>query len=306
MRIDPRRLAILGAVADAGGVLAAAGVLHLTPSAVSQQISRLEAETGVILLDRSRLGGRRAAGLTPAGRMLATHAARLAETMAGAERDLATLTGQVTGPVTVGGVQTVVRHLLAPVAATIAGTIPTLRMRIRQIERRPGSAALQGGGLDLLLVETGPGEPVPSAPGLHAFRLLDDPYQIVYPSVWAPVAGVEALLTRPWVDGQAGSATRVVLDRIAAAHAVTLDRQHECVEFPAALALVAAGLAATVVPALALPADEPVEVLTAATTATRHIDLIHRRGRRGLTPAAELVVSALRSHADRLAAAGRG
>jgi len=61
MQIDPRRLAVLGAVANAGGVLAAATVLHLTPSAVSQHIARLEADTGVVLLDRSRLGGRRAA-----------------------------------------------------------------------------------------------------------------------------------------------------------------------------------------------------------------------------------------------------
>ena len=43
MQIDPRRLAVLRAVADAGGVLAAASVLHLTPSAVSQHIARLEA-----------------------------------------------------------------------------------------------------------------------------------------------------------------------------------------------------------------------------------------------------------------------
>jgi len=74
MQIDPRRLAVLGAVANAGGILAAATVLRVTPSAISQHVARLEAETGVTLLDRSRLGGRRAAGLTPAGQLLATHA----------------------------------------------------------------------------------------------------------------------------------------------------------------------------------------------------------------------------------------
>src|SRR5688572_26730362 len=99
MRIDPRRLVVLRAVADAGGVLAAASVLHLTPSAVSQHIARLEAETGVTLLDRSRLGGRRSVGLTTAGRLLARHAARLTDVLAAAEHDLAALTGQVSGPV---------------------------------------------------------------------------------------------------------------------------------------------------------------------------------------------------------------
>ncbi|MEK8226677.1 LysR family transcriptional regulator [Oerskovia sp. M15] len=40
----------------AGGVLAAADVLHLTPSAVSQQIARLEAEEGIQVLDRGPRG----------------------------------------------------------------------------------------------------------------------------------------------------------------------------------------------------------------------------------------------------------
>src|SRR2546430_10746504 len=114
MQIDPRRLAVLGAVANAGGVLAAATVLHLTPSAVSQHIARLEAETGVTLLDRSRLGGRRSAGLTPAGRLLAAHAGRLAETLAAAERDLATLTRQGSGPGSVGALPTAIPHSVAP------------------------------------------------------------------------------------------------------------------------------------------------------------------------------------------------
>jgi DNA-binding transcriptional LysR family regulator len=159
MQIDPRRLAVLGAVANAGGVLAAATVLHLTPSAVSQHIARLEAETGVLLLDRSRLGGRRAAGLTPAGRLLAAYAERLAETLATAERDLAALTGQVTGPVSVGAFPTAIRHLVAPAATAVAATNPNIEVRIRQIEPEPGLAALQAGGLDLLIVEADPADP---------------------------------------------------------------------------------------------------------------------------------------------------
>lgn len=46
MRIDPRRLRFLLAISREGGVLAAADELGVTPSAVSQQLARLEAETG--------------------------------------------------------------------------------------------------------------------------------------------------------------------------------------------------------------------------------------------------------------------
>ncbi|MEJ3748429.1 LysR family transcriptional regulator [Actinomycetes bacterium KLBMP 9797] len=295
MRIDPRRLAVLRAVADAGGVLAAAAALHLTPSAVSQHIARLEAETGVTLLDRSRLGGRRSAGLTPAGRLLAGHAGRLAEVLAAAERDLAALTGTVTGPVAVGAFPTVIRHVVAPAAAVVARTNPGVRVHIRQIEAEPGRPVLRSGELDLLIIEQDAAAPEPAPPGLRAIRLFDDPYRIAVPAAWGPVAGVEALLGRPWVDSPRGSAVRLILDRLAARHDVTLDRPHECLEFPAALAVVAAGLAAAVVPALALPTEQPGIQVLAVPIGARRLDLEYRRGRHEPSPAAQLVADAIRA-----------
>ncbi|MGN9906948.1 LysR family transcriptional regulator [Phytohabitans sp. LJ34] len=296
MPIDPRRLAVLRAVADAGGVLAAASALHLTPSAVSQHIARLEAETGVTLLDRSRLGGRRSAGLTTAGRLLAGHAGRLSEVLAAAERDLAALTGQVSGPVTVGAIPTAVRHLVAPAAAAVATTAPGVQVRVRQLE--PGREAVRAGELDLFV---GEGDTGTGPAGLRVTRLVDEPYRVVVPAAWGPLAGLDAVLGRPWVDGPPGSAMRRALDRLAARHDAVLDRPHECLEFPAVLAIVAAGLAAGVVPALALPADQPgVRVLPATAAGTRRLELVHRRGRYEPSPAAQLVVDALRSVAATL------
>jgi DNA-binding transcriptional LysR family regulator len=46
MHVDARRLAVLLAVHRSGGILAAADELRLSASAVSQQVARLEAETG--------------------------------------------------------------------------------------------------------------------------------------------------------------------------------------------------------------------------------------------------------------------
>jgi DNA-binding transcriptional LysR family regulator len=294
MRIDPRRLVVLRAVADAGGVLAAASVLHLTPSAVSQHIARLEAETGVTLLDRSRLGGRRAVGLTAAGRLLARHATRLTDVLAAAEHDLAALTGQVTGPVVVGAFPTAVRHIVAPAAVALAATAPGVTVHIRQTEPGPGRAALRSGGLDLLITETDAADVDVDLRGLTATRLFDDPYRVVAPADWGPVAGIDALFGRPWVDGPPGSAARRVLDRVAAGHDVVLDRPHECLEFPAVLAVVGAGLAAGIVPALALPADVPgVRVVDGPPVGARRLDLVHRRGRHEPGAAALLVSGAL-------------
>jgi DNA-binding transcriptional LysR family regulator len=58
MDIDPRRLRVLHEVARRGGVMRAAEALHLTPSAVSQQLAHLEREVGLALVDRPSAGSR--------------------------------------------------------------------------------------------------------------------------------------------------------------------------------------------------------------------------------------------------------
>jgi DNA-binding transcriptional LysR family regulator len=296
MQLDPRRLAILRAVAEAGGVLAAASALHLTPSAISQHIARLESETGVTLLDRSRLGGRRSASLTPAGRLLAQHASRLADVLAEAERDLATLTGEVAGTVTVGTFPTIIRHLVAPAAASVA---PSVRVRIRQVDYEPGLANLKSGSLDLFITDSDSADPPSDRPGARAVPLLTDPYQLAVPRGWGTGNRVEDLLERPWVDGPTGSVARRSLDRIARHYGVALQRTHQCLEYPAALALVTAGLAVAVIPALALPSspDPDIQLLPAAVLGARRLDLLHRRTRREPSPAAQIVIEAIRARA---------
>src|SRR5262249_14559526 len=66
MDLDARRLRVLREVAVRGTVTAAADSLGFTPSAISQQLSALERETGVVLLERA---GRRVR-LTDAGQVL--------------------------------------------------------------------------------------------------------------------------------------------------------------------------------------------------------------------------------------------
>ena len=66
MDIDPRRLPFLLSVAREGGIVAAADILMVSPSAVSQQIQKLEEEVGLRLVERttrvmSRVSTRRCA-----------------------------------------------------------------------------------------------------------------------------------------------------------------------------------------------------------------------------------------------------
>ncbi|XDA97563.1 LysR family transcriptional regulator [Sulfitobacter sp. LCG007] len=71
--LDVTTLRSFVAVADAGGVTRAAGFLHLTQSAVSMQLKRLEEIMGVSLIDRSA----RKIALTASGEQLLVYARRI-------------------------------------------------------------------------------------------------------------------------------------------------------------------------------------------------------------------------------------
>lgn len=73
------------AVAEEGAISSAARRLGVSPSAISQQLTSLEAALGAVLLDRSA----RPMGLTPAGAMFRRHAQTILNAEAEARADLA-------------------------------------------------------------------------------------------------------------------------------------------------------------------------------------------------------------------------
>src|SRR4051795_2545030 len=95
--MDAHQLAVLREVAEQGSVTAAAGVLHCTPSAVSQQLKALEATAGTRLVER---GGRGIRG-TPAGLGLARGAGDVALALERAAAACARFTRRPTGTVRV-------------------------------------------------------------------------------------------------------------------------------------------------------------------------------------------------------------
>src|SRR5687768_4970427 len=82
--LSAARLRLLVELDERGSVTAVADALDYTPSAVSQQLSRLEAETGRKLVERAGRG----VLLTDAGRLLAAHAREVLERIEAAEAAL--------------------------------------------------------------------------------------------------------------------------------------------------------------------------------------------------------------------------
>ena len=313
MEIDPRRLRMLHAVAVRGGVMEAAKLLHLTPSAVSQQIAQLERETGVRLLDRTH----RRVELTAAGRLLAHRAERIEGELAEARRELAALSGRTAGRVVVAAFPTAVRHLVVPAIARLASDHPDIELRVVDTEGPAALRELRTGAVDAVIAEQDAAmtaaSAAPAAPGAEAEgtqtagiavrTVLEDEYRIVVPPGWvARVRNLTDLAQVPWIAAPPDSACGQALDRLAAEHALTLRRDHVCTEFPAVLALVEAGLGAAVVPRLALADVPPGRVAVAALPGVGHraVSVFQRTGAAGPEPVVGVVVGALCDAADAL------
>jgi DNA-binding transcriptional LysR family regulator len=297
MEIDPRRLRVLRAVALRGGVMDAARLLHLTPSAVSQQLAQLEREVGLPLVDRSR----RRIDFTAAGRLLVDRAERVEAELAAARAELSSLSGRLTGPVVVAAFPTAIRHLLVAACAGLAARHPDVRPSIRELEGPQALRELRTGGVDLVITERDGTRPEPALRGVCVEPLMDDEYRVVLPATWRRrPRSVAELAAAPWVASPADNACGAALARLAAEHGFTPQHAHVCTEFPAVLALVAAGHGAAVVPVLAL-ADIPagaVEVAPIPGAGFRRLEVLRRSTEP--EPVVRVVVAALREAAARV------
>jgi DNA-binding transcriptional LysR family regulator len=146
--LDVKRLQVLLAVVDLGSVTAAADALVYTPSAVSQQLRRLEREVGQPLLRRH------ARGMSPtdAGEVLASHARTVIRQLSAAEADLAEIAGLRQGRLALGTFPTVASSFLPPVVHRFREQHPAIRLDIRS-ERLPQLIEwLENGTVDLSLL----------------------------------------------------------------------------------------------------------------------------------------------------------
>jgi molybdate transport repressor ModE-like protein len=133
------RLRILHAVATYGSVNAAASALHVTNSAVSQQIAKLESELGQPLLERNGRGVR----LTDAAAVLASNAQQMLALMDRAEVEFDEHREIICGQITVAAFATAARGLAPRALRRIRSISPRLRVVLREQEP-PESIPLLG------------------------------------------------------------------------------------------------------------------------------------------------------------------
>ncbi len=274
------RLQLLREVVRRGTVHAAAEALHVSPSAVSQQLRLLADETGLVLFERV---GRRLRP-TEAALRLADRADEIGGLVAAAEADVARLRGHLTGTFRVAAFPTAARTLLPPVVAALARRHPLLQITIRDFEADESLVALGADDLDLALVDEY-AEPEPGWPRTLERRLvLEDPLLLALPLDWPRPEAVRLadLAHVPWImDTETSHLYRVVAAACRAAGFVPAIRSH-CKDYAVILALVAAGLGVAVVPGLAVrDRDVAVRLTQLEPPLVRRISAAFRRERIG-------------------------
>jgi DNA-binding transcriptional LysR family regulator len=248
MPLDVKRLRVLRELAERGTVAATAEALSFTPSAVSQQLSALEREAGVPLLERE---GRRLA-LTDAGRTLVAHADAVLAQLERAEADLRADAETVTGTLRVAAFSSFARSLLPAVTAAVLRDHPRLDLHVRDAEPQDSVPLLRLGELDVVVAQRFPYVPRDFGPAFHVVDLFDDPLHLATgPGHHDAPARFAGLAGRPWVAGHPGTSCHEVV--VHACHAAG----HEprivgfSNDFAVVAALVAQGVGIALIPEIA-------------------------------------------------------
>jgi DNA-binding transcriptional LysR family regulator len=248
--IDVRRLEILREFARCGTVAATAEAVHLTASAVSQQLAALSREAGTPMLEPD---GRRVR-LTAAAEMLLAHAHEIFTHLEHAEADLAAFRAGHAGTVSLGGFPTSIRALAVPAISAVADR-SGVRVRVMQVAAEEAADALLAREIDVAMTLVRPGTAIGGLdPRLTAEHLLDDILDLVLP-VEHPLAGqreveLAKLSDADWVGFTGGYCWQVT--EAACARAGFAPRVvHVADDDSAVMALVSAGDGVATVPRLA-------------------------------------------------------
>ncbi|WP_250030499.1 LysR family transcriptional regulator [Paractinoplanes maris] len=287
--IDLGRLRALHAVASYQTVLAAGEALHCTPSAVSQQLAKLERETGATLVEKD---GRRLR-LTEAGRVLARHAERVLATVDEAEAALAAHRDTVVGRLTVAAFATACRALLPYALQRLASDYPQLSTGLVELHPHEGLESLHRGHVDLAVVDDWPEVALRYPGGVTHRELGWDAADLIVPSGhrFGDTVALARVRDERWIAAKTGDICHEWLLRVFPG----VRPDFHVAEFETQLTLIAAGLGVAVIPRLARPASLPegVRVVSLSPQPRRRVVVAWREAS-AARPAVGAAVEALR------------
>lgn len=280
--LDVRRLRVLREVALRGSIAGAAEALRFTPSAVSQQVAKLEREAGVPLVER----GPRSVSLTPAGWRLVDHAEAILDRLARAELELRSLAGEPPA-LRLGAITTAAVGIVPDALVRFGAARHDVEVTVTEADPLASLARLPTRELDLAIVFEYDYVPLPSDARIVFEVLLEEPLRVVLPASH-PLAKRRAvrladLADETWIHSTLRSSCRPFTERACRAAGFEPRIRFEFDDYAAMQNLVASGAGVALAPDLGLTRLSPgVAARPIAFGPKRRILAAYRDGEDGL------------------------
>ncbi|WP_053013849.1 LysR family transcriptional regulator [Caldimonas brevitalea] len=247
MPLQLRQLQVFVSIAQTRNLTRAAGLVHLSPSSVSEQLSALEAHLGAKLFMRTRDGLR----ITGAGEVLLDYAKELLDLSRQAEAAVAAHAEAMRGQLRVGALESLCAAVLPRIAEVFAGRCPQVQLVLDTDATVALRLGVKGGTLDaaFLFSHADDAELETERVGQdEAVVILPQHHRLAQRSALSPqdLAGERVVATAR------GCVYRGLLDAVSAASGSPLQVGMESGSIAAARALVAAGAGVSIVPRLAV------------------------------------------------------
>jgi len=277
--IDLGALRALIAVRDHGSVIAASETLGFTPSAVSQQIKRLESQTRATLLERVGRG----VILTEHGRLLAERGTDLFADLETLESLAQSPEAPINGTIRISSFSTAARGLIAPLLTRLRHSAPSLRVTLIENDPWDSLTIVERGGADIALVHSWNTVVLDIPASLDASTLLTDRVDVLMHRD-NPLAKSRSLTPadvagETWVSTPRGTICHQGLIQMFLSAGLKPDIAYYDGDFSTHIAIVEQGTAVAIVPRLgrdylpedvvAIPITDPVP--------TRHVQSVWRR-----------------------------
>lgn len=295
MDVELSLLKLLVEIDRFGSMTAAAEHLMYTPSAVSQQVKRLEAIVGAPVVERHARGVR----LTEAGRLVAGRAAAIGIQLSALRADIDDLLDARTGHVTLGVFPSFAASLLPDVMAAFRSEHPGIELDIRSSRLRDLHSMLQSREVDLSLAWDYPELPM-TVDDVVTEVIAEEPTVLLVPRGWhanGPVR-LDSLAREKWIVRSAQHPITSIFRSSCRTAGFDPDILIESNDYMESQAMVAAGLGLTVAPAMTTRyLRDGVDAIPSRELPNRRI-LVCRLAQRAPSPASDAMASVLVSVFD--------
>ncbi len=209
------RLVVFRAVAEQRSFRKAAEELYLTQPAISLQVKALEEDLGVQLFDRSGTSAR----LTPAGTVLLDYSRRVHKLLAHAEHEIAALSGDRAGRLTLGASTTIAQYVLPRLLGEFCRENPRVFPALISSNTEGIVEAVKEQRIALGFIE-GP----PRSRDVHTEPFLRDELVLIAPAAheWSELPSITCadLASAPLLMRERGSGSRRIIEMALQRHGI--------------------------------------------------------------------------------------